>query len=156
MNTVAIDEQVIERVAEAEKSEQKLVIVVGKPGSGKSKIMRELGQRPGWKYVDSKKLLTDELLEMPPKSRAGEAVKLMSDILAAGDAKVILLDNTQVLFAPVLQIDPVDVLKKVSRQQAIVAAWPGEYDGKNLIYLRNFGTEPVEYNCDGLELVVLP
>ena len=152
----AIDEQVVKSVAETEQSDQKLVIIVGKPGSGKSKIMRELGQKPGWKYVDSKKLLTDELLELPPKSRASEAAKLMSSILAAGDAKVILLDNTQVLFAPVLQIDPVEVLKKISRQQSIVAAWPGEYDGKNLIYLRNFGTEPVEYNSDGLNIIMVP
>jgi hypothetical protein len=153
---IAIEEQVKECIAEAERSEQKLVIVVGKPGSGKSKIMRELGQKPGWKYVDSKKLLTDELLEMPPKSRANEAATLMSDILAAGDAKVILLDSTQVLFAPVLQIDPIQVLKDISRNQPIVAAWPGEYDGKNLIYLRNFGTEPVQYNSDGLRIVMLP
>lgn len=152
----AIEEQVLSCVAEVEETEQKLVIIVGKPGSGKSKIMRELGQKPGWKYVDSKRLLTDELLEMSPKSRARVAASLMSDILAIGDAKVILLDNTQVLFAPVLQIDPLEVLKQISQTQTIVAAWPGEYVDKNLVYLRNFGTEPVQYKSDGLCVISLP
>ena len=156
-------EQIIECVNEVEKDEEKLVIVAGKPGSGKSKIMRELGQMRGWKYIDSKVLLTDEFLELPPKARAGEAPNVMSDVLAIEDARVILLDNTQALFAPVLRTDPLQLLRQLSRKQTIVAAWPGEYtdkenepDEKALVYLRNFGTEAVYFDSEGLKIISLP
>jgi hypothetical protein len=46
----------------------------------------------------------------------------------------VLLDNTEILFDPVLQQDPLRLLQQVSRNRTIVAAWNGKFEGGTLIY----------------------
>lgn len=124
-------QMVVDYVQELKGSQEKLVLLVGKPGSGKSKIMRELGLNRGWRYVDCRELVTDELLELVPKARPQEAPRLMDKLLEAERAEVILLDNVQVMFTPMLNLDPLVLLRQLGRKHAIVAAWPGEYaDGR--------------------------
>ncbi len=124
-------QMVVDYVQELKGSQEKLVLLVGKPGSGKSKIMRELGLNRGWRYVDCRELVTDELLELVPKARPQEAPRIMDRLLEAERAEVILLDNVQVLFTPMLNLDPLVLLRQLGKKHSIVAAWPGEYaDGK--------------------------
>ncbi|BBB91337.1 MAG TPA: BREX-3 system P-loop-containing protein BrxF [Methylomusa anaerophila] len=146
---------VVESVREVGKKGERLVIIAGKPGSGKSKIMRELSEMRGWVYVDSKTLLTDELFEMSPKARAGEAANIMDEVLEQKSADVILLDNTQVLFAPVLQVNPLTLLRRLSQKQTVVAAWPGSFENGELVYSGNMGSEPVSYSGEGLKVVAI-
>ena len=122
---------VIESIQEASQKAEKLVLLVGSPGSGKSKILRELATNRGWKYVDSRFLLSDEILEMPPKTRAQQAPYIMSDALASLNGEVILLDDAEVLFAPVLNLKPLELIRYISRKHILVVGWPGQYaDGK--------------------------
>ena len=124
-------QQLIESVHEASRRSEKLVLLVGSPGSGKSKILRELSTMRGWKYVEARVLLTDEILEMAPKSRAQQAHILMGDALSALGGEVILLDDAEVLFAPVLNLEPLALIRQISRKHTLVVGWPCEYtDGK--------------------------
>ena len=38
--------------------EEKVLVVTGKPGSGKSKLLREAAENQGWDYVDARLLIT--------------------------------------------------------------------------------------------------
>ena len=44
----------------------KVVIVTGKPGSGKSKVLREAAEEKKWDYIDCRLLITEKFLEVPP------------------------------------------------------------------------------------------
>jgi hypothetical protein len=125
---------VAECVREVQQTSEQLVLVVGKPGSGKSKILRELAVMRGWEYLECRTLITDEILELVPKLRPQQAPAIMSKILEKLNADVILLDGTQVLFAPVLNLDPLRLLRQLSKKQMIVTAWPGEFDEGNLSF----------------------
>jgi predicted ATP-dependent serine protease len=127
-----IIQRIVETVREGQKTAERLVLLVGRPGSGKSKLLRELSTIRGWQYVNCRAFLTEELLEMVPKVRAQEATGIITKALDAHKAEVIVLDDMQVLFAPVLQVDPLQLLKQLGRKFTIVAAWPGEFDGSNL------------------------
>ena len=127
-----IIQRIVETVREGQKSAEHLVLLVGKPGSGKSKLLRELSTIRGWQYVNCRAFLTEELLEMVPKVRAIEAPTLIAKTLDALKADVIVLDDMQALFAPVLQVDPLQLLRQLGRRFSVVAAWPGEFDGNSL------------------------
>ena len=131
---------IMECVHEVQQTPEQLVLVVGKPGSGKSKILRELAGMRGWDYVECLTLVTEELLELVPKARPQQALAIMAKILAELNAEVVLLDGIQVFFAPVLHLDPLLLLRQLSKRQTIIAAWPGEYDGENLLF-RQTGQE---------------
>jgi len=146
---------VVECVREAQKNQEQLVLVVGKPGSGKSKLFRELAIMRGWEYVDCNTLLTEEFLELIPKVRSQEAPVIMGKILADKDADVILLDDMQVLFAPVLNIDPLQLIKQLSKKQTILAAWPGEFDGNNLTFHQIGQKDDQAYKASNTRIIEL-
>jgi type II secretory pathway predicted ATPase ExeA len=148
-----IIQRIVETVREGQKSAERLVLLVGRPGSGKSKLLRELSTIRGWKYVNCRTFLTEELLEMVPKVRAQEAAGLIAKALDALAAEVVVLDDMQVLFAPVLQVDPLNLLKHLGRRFSIVAAWPGQFDGKKLEIAAAGLSDPKLYDATGLTIV---
>ena len=145
-------QRVVECVHQVEKNSEHVVLIVGKPGSGKSKVLRELDAMRGWKYVDSRTLLNSDFMELPPKARAAEAAITIGKQLERKGAQVILLDNIQVLFTPLLQLEPLDLLRNLSRKQTIVAAWPGDYQDGCLVIVRSPG-EVREYPAEGLQII---
>lgn len=148
-----IIQRIVETVRDGQKSAERLVLLVGRPGSGKSKLLRELSTIRGWKYVNCRTFLTEELLEMVPKVRAQEAAGLIAKALDALAAEVVVLDDMQVLFAPVLQVDPLNLLKHLGRRFSIVAAWPGQYDGKKLSIAATGLPDPKLYDAAGLTII---
>ncbi len=129
-----------------------LVILVGEPGSGKSKLLRELTHLNTWQYIDSRKLVTEELLETLPELRPSTAPTLMHQMLGGYEAEVYLFDRIQVLFAPLLKLDPLSLFQKLSKQHSLVVAWPGSYkEGK--LFFSYSGLEDREYNADGIKII---
>ena len=88
-----------------------------------------------------------------PKFIALEAAGLIAKALDALAAEVVVLDDMQVLFAPVLQVDPLNLLKHLGRRFSIVAAWPGQYDGKKLAIAATGLPDPKLYDATGLTIV---
>ena len=52
-------EELVKVVAEAQADKGNVVIVTGKPGSGKSKVLREAAESQKWTYVDCRMLISD-------------------------------------------------------------------------------------------------
>ena len=51
-------EELVKVVAEAQTDKGNVVIVTGKPGSGKSKVLREAAESQKWTYVDCRMLIS--------------------------------------------------------------------------------------------------
>ena len=60
---------------------------------------------------------------------------------------MILCDNIELLFAPVILLDPLRLLKQAARWKTIVAAWSGTYDGSTLSYATPGHDEYRVYSC---------
>jgi predicted ATPase len=148
-------QMIVDYVQEVKGNSEQLVLIVGKPGSGKSKIMRELAANRGWKYLDCQMLLTDEFLELVPKARPREAPHIMGDLLSRQKAEVILLDGIQVLFTPLLHLDPLVLLRQLAKTHIVVAAWPGKYEAGELSFLELGQTKPYCYEAGDLKVIEL-
>lgn len=146
-------QQIVQFVHNAQELDERLVLLVGQPGSGKSKIMRGLSAMQGWEYIDSRTLVTEELLELMPKARPSEAPGIMESILTKLEAEVVLLDGIQALFAPVLQLDPLVLMRQLSRKHTIVSAWPGQFANDKLIFNQDGRLPYREYDAKGLSII---
>lgn len=136
-------EDFVNVVEAAQKGVNGVIFVIGKPGSGKSKIMREAAEDKKWEYLDCRMLISEEFLTVPQNGRNDKAPEIMGAILDSYNSEVIMLDRLQTLFVPVFHLDVGSLLKKLSEKKVIVAAWPGyEKDGQ-LCYDKFDGTESI-------------
>lgn len=146
-------QHIIESVHDASRKPERLILLVGRPGSGKSKILRELASMRGWRYVDTRMLITDDILEMVPKARPQQAPNIMGEALSALEGEVILLDGIEVLFTPVLNLDPLPLVKQLSRKHTLVVAWPGDYVEGKLVLDYNGRTHYCSIATDALTVI---
>ena len=112
----------------------KLVLAVGPARSGKTATLTELAAQHSWPRLNVNLRLSERLLELTHRQRATRVAGILDDIVRAERSDIVLLDNIELLFAQELAQDPLRLLQSLSRNQAIVAAWPGAFDGARLTY----------------------
>lgn len=118
-----------QQISEASLRDEKLVILVGRPGSGKSRILRQLSKN---NYLNLSKELSKRLLPIPREKRPDQVFSLLQEIIETQQEPVLLFDNIEILFLPELDLDPLKVLGKLSREKTVVVAWVGYFDGSEL------------------------
>jgi len=129
----------------------KLVLLVGASRSGKTKLLRELGTKLNIDPLNVGLELGRRLAATPIKKRgfsAGELLREIADKERADDP--LLLDNLELLFEKGLQINPLDLVKRLAHSKRVVAVWPGELRGDRLIYADMSHPEHRDYSRDGV------
>ncbi|SUP44498.1 BREX-3 system P-loop-containing protein BrxF [Veillonella criceti] len=143
-----------ERWASLQNDEERILFVVGGPGSGKSKLIRELAEQDGWKYIEAKDLIEEEFLEVARDLRPDLAKDVMCKALKACGSDVILLDGVNVLFAPILNLEPIELLKTISRMYPLVVGWRGKFDGETLFLEHNNNPKYFSFKVEKPERIV--
>jgi len=145
-------EDFVKVVQAAKAGERSVIFVVGKPGSGKSKILREAAQDMKWDYVDCRMLISEEFLSVPVDGRNEKAPGMFAEILRSYNSEVLLLDRLQTLFVPVFKLEVGSLLKKLGEEFVLVAAWPGYVENGVLCYDKFDGTESIRIPADGFTI----
>jgi hypothetical protein len=129
----------------------KLVLLVGASRSGKTKLLRELGAKLNIEPLNVGMELGRRLAATPNNKRgfsAGELLREIADKERTDDP--LLLDNLELLFEKGLQINPLDLVKRLAHSKRVVAVWPGELRGDRLIYADMSHPEHRDYSRDGV------
>ncbi len=129
----------------------KLVLLVGAGRSGKTKLLRELGAKLNIEPLNVGLELGRRLAATPNNKRgfsAGEQLREIADKERTDDP--LLLDNLELLFETGLQINPLDLVKRLAHSKRVVAVWPGELRGDRLIYADMSHPEHRDYSRDGV------
>lgn len=113
------------------RSSEKLVLVVGKAGSGKSRLLREL---PADAYIDLSKELSERLLHLPRRKRPQLIQNLLQEIINSCEGSLVIVDNIEMLFLPELELNPLKILAQLSREKILVVAWSGSYKDGQLVW----------------------
>ena len=122
------------RITEATKLYSRLVVLVGRSGSGKSEALQELGAKIHSSIVNVNLELSRRMLELTERQRVLRSQQLLGEIVSAISGDVTLLDNLEILFHPGLRQDPLRLLEGLSRNTTIVVAWGGSIIGGHLVY----------------------
>jgi|BarGraIncu01122A_1022018.scaffolds.fasta_scaffold82478_1 hypothetical protein len=139
---------------------ERLVLIVGPPGSGKSSALRDAAEQRRWPVANLSFELAQRMLELPVQQRPARALDTIRGLLDELDSDVACLDNIELLFEPSLQLDPLGLLQSLSRQKTLVVAWPGgivgDEDSPRLVHAERPHPEYREYPGRGLVLLSVP
>jgi hypothetical protein len=111
----------------------RLVLVVGRSGSGKTGVLRDVAEEFGTSVVNVNLALSGELLELTAKQRSLRLPGILDQIADQAQSPVVL-DNLEILFDKDLKQDPLRLLQGISRNRAVVASWNGIMNSGRLFY----------------------
>ena len=129
----------------------KLILLIGKPESGKTQILQELSDNHKTPVFSLGYEISKAILEGLSNDKI---LGFLREKL--GSKKSIkFLDNLEVLFARSLDLNPLDILKLLARDQVILACLPGQVIDGNLIFAEASTPEYKSYSKYELKDIVL-
>jgi hypothetical protein len=134
MQTQSAVDQIRERLSGIADIYNRLVLLVGPSGSGRTAAIRSLADAEKVPVLNVGTEISRLLLDLTERQRVLHLPKLLEGVVAASPSDLALLDNTEVLFNPVLKQDPLRLLQALSRDRTIVASWLGDVDVGYLTY----------------------
>ncbi|MCI9092466.1 MAG: BREX-3 system P-loop-containing protein BrxF [Coprobacillus sp.] len=128
------------KVEELNNEKHKLLLIIGTPGSGKSKIIREYSQETGIPIID----LDTIFMHTPSDQLMNE----MKNFLSTYHQNVLLLDNKKILYAKNSTIDLLAFLKEISEIIPVIATWNGKIEDGQVFHFRKDASEDLIYSVD--------
>lgn len=130
-------DQLLEEIEAAKNNGSKLLLIIGSPGSGKSKLIHEYSDNCGIPILNLDNIFKDN---------ATDLVKVMDDFLLTYDKEILLLDNKRVLYAKDSNIDMLAFLKALAKKVVVVATWNGKIENNKLIHIRSKSPTDLTYS----------
>ena len=127
-------DQIVAKIEKADELYNRLLLVVGPTGAGKTLALLDVRDRIGAPLFNVNLELSRLMLELTERQRALQLPHLLRKTVSAGDDETILLDNIEVIFDVGLKQDPLKLLQGISRNKTVVAAWNGVIAGESLTY----------------------
>jgi len=127
-------DEIIIRIRQAAEMYHRLVLLVGKAGSGKTAALQEVHERTSAPLFNVNLELSRRMLDLTERQRALQLPRLLAEIVAPPGDDVVLLDNIEILFDVSLMLDPLRLLQGISRNKTVVAAWNGSIESNRVIY----------------------
>ncbi len=155
MQTWNATDQIRERLSGIADNYSRLVLLVGRPGSGRTTALRGLADSESVPVLNLGTEMSLRLLDLGERQRILHLPRLLEELLATLPRKLTLLDNTEVLFNPALKQDPLRLLQRLSRDRTIVASWLGNVESSHLTYAEPGHAEFRRYSTDELLVVSL-
>jgi hypothetical protein len=119
----ALPDQIIRKIGEVRDLYHRLVLVVAPEGVGKTAALCTVRERLGAPCINLSLELSRRLLDLTERQRSLHVQGLVEEVVAETGADLVLLDNTEILFDPKLQQDPLRCLQQMARHRTVVAAW---------------------------------
>lgn len=147
-----ISEIVKQSLKVADNQYYKLVLLVGKAGSGKTVVLNDVANELGVPVINVNLKLSEQLLELTPKQRTLRLSQLLDEIIDT-NYSIKILDNLEILFNTELKQNPLKLLQKISRNHLVIASWNGSSEDRKLIYAEPDHPEYQKYDLEDTLIV---
>lgn len=128
--------KIIKEIEKSANDYNRLILIVGQYNSGKTSLIREIGKELNLDVINVNLELSRNLLDMSKSERMVNIQTIFNTIVEKKSVQdgVVLLDNIEILFDYELKIDPLKILKDLSRYYIVVAIWNGKIENGSVIY----------------------
>ena len=130
----SIADQILEKINQVRELYYRLILVVGPEGSGKTSALQKVSASTSAPLINVNLELSRRMLDLTKRQRVLKLRGVLSDIVNEVTGELALLDNIEILFDVHLKQDPLELLKGLSRNKTVVAAWNGRITDDRLIY----------------------
>ncbi|MBS5587806.1 MAG: BREX-3 system P-loop-containing protein BrxF [[Clostridium] spiroforme] len=138
--------QLKDAIKKAKENENKLILIVGLAGSGKSKLIHEYSKDSGIPILD---------LDTIFKNTNNNITEVMDNFLVTYNKDVLLLDNKKILYAKDSNINMLSFLKSLAEKIVVVATWNGKVDNNKLIHIRSKLPTDLTYLLDNEQFTII-
>jgi hypothetical protein len=132
----------------------RLALIVGKPGIGKTELLRALNEKTGYPLINVNLEVSQRLLDYTIAERPRLVPRLLGDVVKEAGSRVVLLDNLEMLFDASLQLNPLQILQSLSRNVTLVASWSGTFANNTLVYAEPWHAEYRQYSLGAQDCLV--
>jgi len=138
-----------------------LLLIAGCNLHKKSLLLKQLVEDGGYFYINLNLVLAQRLMVIPAHERSLVVSQYIDEIVHDINSEKILFDHIEILFEKPLKINPIALLKNLSRYRKLIVIWPGEINDDTLIYAKPGHPEYAKYlievdftaiNLDQIEL----
>ena len=126
-----------------------LVLVVGRTGTNKTKLLQAFSQTQGLSLINLNLEISSRMIELSSRARALRASSIITEIINQNRYPIVL-DNIEALFSTDLKLNPLNLLKNLSRSGPIITSWPGYFENSKLHYAEISHPEYREYDIEGI------
>lgn len=148
MEPIAKLESLIDEIGDLH---SKLILLAGPSHCGKTKLLRQLSVKLKIKRISLGLELGRRLAATPNSKRGFSVGELLRELTNQTQAEApLLLDNLEVLFEPSLEVNPLELLRRLAISKRVVAVWPGELRNDRLVYADMSHPEHRDYSSDGV------
>ena len=150
--TGSVFQAILDALRSADDLYHRLVLLVGREGTGKTSVLRAVAAEFGADVVNANLELSKELLELTARQRILNLPKVLDRVIEHRTPPVIL-DNLEILFDKSLGQDPLRLLQGVSRNRTVLASWSGTFAGDRLVYAEPGHPEYRVYDSPDAQIV---
>ena len=125
------------------KKKYRLLLIIGRPGSGKSKYLQNYSKQVGIPILDLDFILGKQL----PEGKDSDYVfDFLNGFLDTYKPEQVLIDKKAILYNKDSKIDLLDFLKDLSLKKTVVATWNGYTENGKLIHVCDKLQKDFEYD----------
>ncbi len=122
-----------------------LLLIAGDDSHKKSLLLKQIAESGNYAYANLNLALSERLMMIPSHERSLFVNQCIDEIINDISTEIVIFDHIEILFEKPLNIDPMALLKNISRHRKLISAWPGIIKDNTLIYAKPGHREYVKY-----------
>ncbi|HHY42304.1 MAG TPA: BREX-3 system P-loop-containing protein BrxF [Thermoanaerobacterales bacterium] len=122
-----------------------LLIIAGSNSKKKSLLLKLLTKDHNFFYINLNLELAQRLMTIPVHERPLLVSQCIDEIVKEINEERLIFDHIEILFEKPLKVNPLALLKNVSRYKKLVTIWSGEIRDDVLTYAKPGHPEYVKY-----------
>lgn len=139
-------------IDELQKRKYKLLLLIGRPGSGKSKYLNNYSNEKGIPILDLDNILGKQI---PEGKDANYVYDFIRGFLETYKPEEILIDKKRILYQNDSPIDLLDFLKELSTKKTVITTWNGYTKGDKLVHVCEALNREIEYDLASIDCAYL-